>query len=188
MGTIFLILGLAFVFSMIPVAFLVGRAYFKARGPRVIVCPETETTEVVAVDAARAAWAGVREEPDFRLVCCSRWPGRQDCGRDCLAQIESAPDGCLMRERLTRWYQGTTCAICGKPFGQIGWLDHKPGLVTLDREILGWEQVQPKELPEVLGTHFPLCWDCQVSETFRARFPERVVDDPRGPLSGRRTA
>jgi hypothetical protein len=75
MGTIFLILGLAFLLSMIPVAFLVGRAYFQARGPRVIVCPETETTEVVAVDAARAAWAGVREEPDFRLVCCSRWPG-----------------------------------------------------------------------------------------------------------------
>ncbi len=191
MGTIFLIVGIAFILSIIPVVLLLGRAYVKARGPRVIVCPETQTSEAVEVDPARAGWAGIRHEQDYRLVSCTRWPEREDCGQRCIAQIESAPDGCLVRERLTRWYQGSVCAICRKPFTEIRWLDHKPGLVTLERKMVGWEEVPPKELSGILATHFPLCWDCLVIERFRVQFPDLVTDDPRPRLSneaGRRTA
>lgn|SRR5512143_1128993 len=191
MATIFLIVGIAFGLSILPVLFLLGRAYLKARGPRVIVCPETETSEAVAVDPGRAAWAAIRQDRDFRLISCTRWPGRQDCGRDCLSQIESAPDGCLVRERLTRWYQGAVCAICRKPFEEIQWFDHKPGLVTPDRKIMSWDEVPPRDLPAILRTRMPLCWDCQVSERFRERFPDLVVDDPRPAQSSgseRRTA
>ena len=189
MTAILLLVGLAVVLSAIALAVLFGRGFVKARGPRVIVCPETKTSEVVAVDPGRAAWAALRRESDYRLVSCSRWPGREDCGRDCLAEIESAPDGCLVRERLTGWYRGAVCALCAKPFEEIHWFDHKPGLVSRSREISSWDEVPPKELPAVLRTRLPLCWDCLVAETFRARFPDLVLDDPRParrPESGRR--
>ena len=189
MSQIFLIVGFAFLLSLVPVAFLVVRAYLKARGSRVIICPETTSPEVVAVDPVRAAWTTVAQDGANRLVSCTRWPGRQDCGQDCLAQIESAPDGCLVRERLAGWYRGTVCAICAKPFEEIRWFDHKPAFVTHDRQIRSWDEVLPEDLPEVFGTHFPLCWDCQVAETFRARFPDRFLDDPRpvrSPFSGGR--
>jgi hypothetical protein len=179
MSALFLILGIGFVLSLFPIGFLVARAYAKARGPRVIVCPETTTPEVVEVDARRAAWTSLTDRTANRLVSCSRWPERQECGQDCLAQIESAPDGCLVRERLSKWYQGTLCAICARPFGEIQWFGHKPALLGPDRQIRGWGEVPAEELPEVLGTHFPICWDCQMVETFRARYPDLVLDDPR---------
>jgi hypothetical protein len=181
MSALFLILGIAFILSLLPIAFLVARAYVKARGPRVIVCPETTSPEVVEVDAAQAAWTGVTEQPAYRLVSCSRWPERQDCDQRCLAQIESAPDGCLVRERLAKWYEGASCAICFRPFGEIQWFSHRPALLGPDRKIRAWEEVPAEELPEVLGTHYPLCWDCQMIVTFRTRFPDRVIDDPRPP-------
>jgi len=98
---------------------------------------------------------------------------------ECLAEIESAPDGCLVRERLTRWYEGSVCAICRKPFEEIHWFDHKPGLVTRQREVSSWDEVPAKELPEVLRTRLPLCWNCLGAETFRTRFPDLVLYDPR---------
>jgi hypothetical protein len=51
--------------------------------------------------------------------------------------------------------------------------------------------VPPRDIPEILRTRMPLCWDCQVSERFRERFPDLVVDDPRPAQSSgseRRTA
>jgi hypothetical protein len=176
MVTLLLLLGAAFVLALIPLGLLVARAYVKARGPRAIVCPETRTPEVVAVDAARTAWTSVVDEADYRLTSCSRWPEREACGQECLAQIESAPDGCLVRERLAKWYEGTICAICRKPIGEIRWSGHKPALLGPDRQIRGWGEVPVEELPEALGTHWPLCWDCQVLGTFRARFPEPIVE------------
>jgi hypothetical protein len=179
MIALLLILGIALVLSLFFTAFLFLRAYVKARGPRAIVCPETTTPEIVEVDARRAAWSSLAEDTAYRLTSCSRWPERQECGQECLAQIESVPDGCLVRERLAKWYEGARCALCGKSFEAIQWLGNKPGLLGPDREIRGWGEVPAAELAEVLGTHSPLCWNCQTAETFRARFPDLVIDDPR---------
>jgi hypothetical protein len=189
MITILLLAGLVVFFASIWLVIPLARGYATARGPRVIVCPETKTSEVVAVDAPRAAWSALRRQTDYRLASCSRWPGRQDCGMECLAEIESAPDGCLVRERLTHWYEGSVCAICRKPFEEIHWFDHKPGLVTRKREVSSWDEVPAKELPEILRTRLPLCWNCLGAETFRTRFPDLVLYDPRPaprPDSGRR--
>jgi hypothetical protein len=173
--------------SILAVAILTLRADRLARGPRVIVCPESRTTEAVEVNAARLAWGSLVHEGELTLSSCSRWPERRDCGQECLRQVKAAPDGCLVRERLSHWYRGKSCAICGKPFDEIGWLDHRPALVTVGREIVAWSEVDPRHLPETLATHFPICWDCDVAETFRRRFPDRVLDDPR-PAVTRRSA
>jgi hypothetical protein len=188
MDTIFLIIASAFVLSWIPalvVFFVVRRRY---TGDRVITCPENGESQVVRLDPRRAAVTSLVGSPQMRLESCSRWPERRDCGQECLAQIESAADGCLVRSRLESWYSGARCCLCGEWFGRVQWFDRKPGLRAPDGNVLPWEEVAAEHLPEILATHRPLCFNCLVAETFRERFPDRVVEDPiRGAETHRRT-
>jgi hypothetical protein len=159
-------------------------AWRRARGERVIVCPETRGTEAVTLDAGRAARTALLGSEELRLSSCTRWPERAGCGQECLAQIHASPDGCAVRSMLEQWYAGRTCALCGRPFGKILW-DHKPGLMTADREILEWPEIRPEKLPETLSRSIPICWDCTVAEGFRLHHPELVVDDPLRPAPRR---
>ncbi|HEY3122926.1 MAG TPA: hypothetical protein VGK70_02565 [Thermoanaerobaculia bacterium] len=178
MTTIIQILAIAFVLSWIPaiVTYFMGRR--RESGDRVITCPETHTSEVVRVDSGRAAWTDLRGEKQLRLEQCTRWPEKQDCGQDCLAEIECAPDGCLVRERLEAWYRDSECALCGMAIGPIRWFQYRPGLLTPERRALSWEEVPSKDLPAALATDQPICSDCLVAESFREKFPDRVLDDP----------
>jgi hypothetical protein len=178
MGTIFLIVGAAFLLSWIPAlaVFFVVRGRY--RGDRIIACPETGRPEAVRLDARRAAVSSLVGPTKMRLEWCSRWPERRDCGQECLAQIEGAADGCLVRARLESWYSGARCCLCGDWFGRIQWFDRKPGLRAPDGNVFSWEDVASEDLPEILATHRPLCFNCLVAETFRRRFPDRVVENP----------
>jgi hypothetical protein len=178
MSTIVLILAIAFVLSWIPAAVVFFFARRRDSGERVIICPETHTSEIVRVDAGHAAWTHLRGEKELCLQSCSRWPEKKDCGQECLAQIESAPDGCLVRERLEGWYREAPCAFCGMAIGRIRWFDHHPGLKSPDGKAISWDEIAAKDLPEALRTHQPICSDCLLAESFRERFPERVLDDP----------
>ncbi|MDQ5856725.1 MAG: hypothetical protein M3542_00415 [Acidobacteriota bacterium] len=178
MGTVILVLAIAFALSWIPamVVYLIARR--RDSGERVITCPETCSTEVVRVDAGHAAWTDMSGEKDLRLEACSRWPERADCGQDCLAEIECAPEGCLVRERLTSWYRDASCVLCGMEIGPVQWYDHRPGLRGPEGRTLFWDEVSATELPAVLRTHQPICFDCLIAESFREKFPDRVLDDP----------
>jgi hypothetical protein len=181
MGTIFVIVGVAFLLSWIPalVVFFVARRRYS--GDRIITCPETGEAEVVRLDVRRAASTSLAGEAQMRLAWCSRWPERRECGQECLAQVEAAPDGCLVRARLESWYAGARCCLCGTSFDRIQWFDRKPGLRSPDGRALSWDDVKSEELPALpalLSTHRPLCFNCLVAETFRQRFPDKVVDDP----------
>src|SRR5689334_8275968 len=85
------------------------RAYFTFRGKRLVTCPETHKTEAVNVAAAEAAAGAFFVEPTVRLKECSRWPERQDCGQDCLQQIEADPENCLVWNIVAKWYEGKEC-------------------------------------------------------------------------------
>src|SRR5690348_8708319 len=74
----------------------------KYHGQRVVTCPENQRPAGVAVDARRAAVAGLRFRHDLKLHACSRWPERAGCGQECLRQIEEAPEDCLIRNILVR--------------------------------------------------------------------------------------
>jgi hypothetical protein len=155
------------------------RTYRTYRGTRVITCPESKTPAAVEVDARLAVVAHASTgKPLLQLATCSRWPERRDCGQECLAQIQAAPADCLARTMLARWYDDKQCVLCRRPIGEIHWSDHKPALRTPDGETLGWESVRAEEIPRVLDSHRPVCWDCHVAETFRRQHPELVVDDP----------
>jgi hypothetical protein len=88
MSTIFWVMGVVFVLSLIPVTFLVIRNYLRFRRRRSVVCPETFSPETLKVDAAHAAWTSAAGEPELRLTSCSRSPRHLECGQSCLVQVD----------------------------------------------------------------------------------------------------
>jgi hypothetical protein len=181
---IYIIVGLI----MLAVFYFVWRSviktYRKFQGKMLVTCPETNQTAGVAVDAKHAALTAIPGEPKLRLKACTRWPERQNCGQECLAQIALSPENCLVRTILTTWYKERSCVFCGKKFQPIDsydhravfWYDMKPALISPEGRIVEWLEVPVETLPQVLTTHKPVCWNCLIAETFRRQYPELVVD------------
>lgn len=167
-----LLAGGLFVFRAIPGI----RAYFDYRGKRLITCPETHKAEAVDVAAGEAAVGAFLSEPTLRLKECSRWPERQNCGQECLQQIEIGPENCLVWNIVSGWYDGKNCAFCHKPIGSLHHLDHAPALLAPDSRTAEWREFRPEQLPDIFATHQPVCWNCHVTETFRRLHPELVTD------------
>jgi hypothetical protein len=177
-SSIICIIATAVIFAALALLlFYLVRHYLKLRGPRIVACPADNTQAVVEVDALRGTLT-VFDSFDLRLSSCSHWPERQDCDQNCLRQIETSPDGCLVRTVLTNWYAGKTCVICGKPCGKIDWMEHKPGLMKPDNSTIEWSQISLQDLLETLKTHRAVCWDCHIATTFRHQHPELVTDRP----------
>lgn len=152
------------------------RTYLKFRGKRLVTCPETKEPEAVDVAAAEAGLGVFFNEPTLRLKECSRWPEREGCGQDCLRQIETDSQNCLVWNIVAKWYEGKKCVLCHKPFGALREWDHAPALLGPDFRTSEWETVRPQELPRFFSTHQPVCWNCHVAETFRRTHPELVTD------------
>jgi hypothetical protein len=167
------------VFLLVRVARVI-QAYFKLRGQRLVTCPETNRPAAVELDAKRGAPEAFLGEPRLRLSTCSRWPERSGCGQECLGQIESAPEDCLVRRIVMKWYEGKVCAFCQRPITEAGqrWLGHPPALVSSGNAPIAWEDLPPDKLPDAFSAQFPVCWSCYVTETFRRDFPELVTDRP----------
>jgi hypothetical protein len=131
------------------------------------------------VDASRAAADAVMGRARLRLATCSRWPERSDCGQECVAQIEQAPQDCLARTILTNWFTGRRCYICSRHIGEVGRVGPKPGLMSLvdpDHRIVSWDEIPAATLLETLANHAPVCANCQVVETFRRQHAELVTE------------
>jgi hypothetical protein len=172
------VIGCAFV-VLLATGLVLGatlRIYFESRGPRVVTCPATGAPAAVTVDARHLAVTSVAGSPVLRLEACSRWPEDRDCAQACLAEIERAPNDCLARVILTRWYAGKSCAFCRRRFGDISWLEQKPALLGPTCITVEWRDIAPEKLPNVLATHLPVCWNCHIAETFRREHPDLVVD------------
>jgi hypothetical protein len=154
------------------------RTYAEFRGERLITCPENHKPAAVRVAAGKAALEATLGNEQLRLSACSRWPEKQGCGQECLAQIEDSPKSCLVSNIVNNWYQGKSCSYCHKPFGEIHWHDHPPALVDKERKTIQWNDIPLDKLQEVMGTHLPVCWNCHIAESFRREHPELVVDRP----------
>lgn len=167
------LIALATIVAVGVAAYFLFRRFAGSRGARLVECPETHEPAAVSVNAVKAAVAGRLE-----LSQCSRWPERDACGRECLAEIERSPDGCLVRTIVTRWYEDKSCAVCGKAVGHVDWMDRKPALADEQGRLRPWQEIAPEALPGVLATHRAVCFDCYVAETFRQQHPELVTDNP----------
>jgi hypothetical protein len=161
-----------FVFRAVPGV----RAFFNFRGKRLVTCPETHKPEAVDVAAGEAALGAFFNEPTLRLNQCSRWPERQNCGQDCLQQIEADAQTCLVWNIVAKWYEGKSCVFCRKPIGPLHHVDHAPALLGPSFQTTEWKNVSPEQLPEIFATHQPVCWNCHIAETFRRLHPELVTD------------
>lgn len=152
------------------------RTWLKFRGTRVITCPENLEAAAVEVNAAHAAqWASIAGEPDLRLKSCSRWPEMAGCGQECLSQIESSPDSCLVQTIVANWYAGKSCTFCEKPIGEIVWHERPPAVFIEGAGAAEWKDIAPEKLPGAFAHGKPVCWSCAVRENFLRENPGYAV-------------
>jgi len=175
---ILLLAGLALVMMGI-MSYRAVRAFWRTRGKRLVTCPENHCTAAVELDAQGAALKAFRGGTYLCLQDCSRWPEKQGCAQDCLTEVESLGQGCLVRNIVAGWYKGKVCVYCHKPVDNVAeWTGHMPGLVAPDAKCMIWGDVPPEKLPEVFATYKPVCWSCHIAETFRREHPDLVTDRP----------
>jgi hypothetical protein len=162
-----------------------ARSFAQYRGPRIVNCPETHKPAIVEVDSLHATLTSTVGLPDIRLKNCSRWPINEQCGQECLTDLDVAPEGCLVSGVLMRWYRDKQCVYCKQVFPEVQWLDHHPALLTPGGELLSWKDVKVDDLRNVLETHSPVCWNCYITQSFRLDHPDLVVYRPwRNGISG----
>jgi hypothetical protein len=154
------------------------RSSSRYRGSRIVTCPETKRPAIVRVDSLHASLTSTVGLPDIRLKDCSRWPIKEQCGQECLMDLDVAPDSCLVSGVLMRWYRDKKCVYCRRPFSEVQWLDHRPALRTPDGNLLTWNGVSIDRLRDVIATHSPVCWDCYIAQDFRVNHPDLVVLRP----------
>ena len=154
------------------------RSSSRFRGSRIVTCPETNKPTIVEVDALHASLTSAVGLPDIRLKDCSRWPIKEQCGQECLMDLDVAPEGCLVSGVLMRWYRDKNCVYCRKAFPELHWVDHRPALLSADGKLLAWNEVQLDQLRNVLESYAPVCWDCYIAQTFRHDHPDLVVIRP----------
>jgi len=174
--------GLFLIVAVLGLALLTGffTTWRRFSGKRVITCPETLQPAAVDVNAIGAAKNTLlRGSPALRLKTCSRWPERQDCGQECLAQIETSADGCLLQTLVAVWYAGKRCVLCHHNVGEIVWHEQAPALLSPDGSSVEWKDVAPQDLPAVFRTHRPLCFACHAALAFRNEHAPLVVERPR---------
>ena len=155
------------------------RSSSRYRGTRIVTCPETKRPAIVEVDALHASLTSTVGLADIRLQDCTRWPIKGQCGQECLMELDVAPEGCLVNGVLMRWYRDKQCVYCKNGFPELHWVDHRPALLNIEGNLLSWNEVKLDQLPNVLETHFPVCWNCYIAQTFRREHPELVVLRPR---------
>jgi hypothetical protein len=138
-------------------------AWLKFRPHFLVTCPADQKAAGVAVDHAHAAWTAWRGNPKLRLSGCSHWPERAQCDQGCREQIERAPEDCLARTILAKWYENRCCVDCGEPVGAAYWNATKPVLLTPERGLQTWDEIPLEELPATLETAKPVCFECYVT-------------------------
>jgi hypothetical protein len=171
------------VIVLIATAFYFGirrlvTAYSRYRGTKIVTCPETGRPAVVELDALHASLTSTVGLPDIRLENCWRWPLNEQCGQECLTDLDVEPGQCLVSGVLMRWYRGKTCCYCGKPFEELHWVDHKPALQSPEGKLVSWRGISVENLSMVLETHLAVCWNCYIAQSFRRNHPDLVVYRP----------
>lgn len=154
------------------------KRYRRYRGDRLVTCPETDRAAAVRLDAVHVASS---ESEHLRLKDCTRWPERGGCGQDCLTQIESAHDGCLVKSYVESWFREHPCVLCGHTFEKLSWQEHRPALIDSERNTRQWSEVRPEQLPELFDTCEAVCWNCHVVESTYRNHRELITERPGKP-------
>lgn len=176
MASSYLIVAMLFAVAIYFAARYFIQASRRFGGERVIICPETGKQAMVEVDTRRAALTSLVGRADIRLADCWRWPLNEDCGQECLLQLDVAEDDCLVSSVLDKWYRGKKCVFCRRPFEQRDLIDHKPALLTPKGTTVEWAEVPISGVNEAMNTYQPVCWNCHIAQTFYHEHPDLVVE------------
>ncbi len=159
-GTVILV-GLPLGFS--------AKSYFRSRGRRKAICPETRNPVEVTLDAKYAFQTALKGEEHSRLASCSRWPEKANCDQECIAQVYPTPEN--LERVLQKWYEGKACGICGRLLSPADWRRGRLALLNEKQKMFELRHMHLDELPTILDRMRPLCWTCHQEE--RARHPQQ---------------
>jgi hypothetical protein len=151
-------------------------SWLRYRGRRVVTCPENTRPAGVTVDAGHAAATSLGRKPELKLASCSRWPERAGCGQACLSEVEAAPEDCLVRNILVKWYEGKQCAWCRRAFGDISQGGAKPAVLRADRISVEWSEIPAEQLQATLSAASPVCFACHMAGKMVREHHELVTD------------
>jgi hypothetical protein len=153
------------------------RAWRRYRGERLVVCPETKAPAAVSVDTGHAALTALVEgQPGVRLAACSRWDERGRCDEPCVADVEAAGPSGTVTAIVHEWFLGKSCRSCGRPIGSTVSETLPPALMGPDGISISWRDVPPERLPGLFETHYAVCANCHLADSFRRTHPELVVE------------
>ena len=93
-----------------------------------------------------------------------------------MLQLDVAPDDCLVRSVLTKWYRGQKCVFCERRFEETDLIDHKPALFTPEGITVEWAEVAIAAVKEAMATYQPVCWNCHIAQTFYHEHIDLVVE------------
>jgi hypothetical protein len=102
-----------------------------------------------------------------------------------VSQIEESPEDTLLRVIVSNWYRDRVCSFCRRPVGMVAWHDRMPALRAPDGTLVEWSSIPTENAPAVLESHEPVCWNCNLTESFRREHPELVTDRAETPLRER---
>jgi hypothetical protein len=96
------------------------------------------------------------------------------------ARAPISPHDPATTELLKRFFEGKECEICKRPIPPVPRTGLKPGLLNpTTHQTYSWDEIPTANLSTVLETHRPVCSACRIAESFRHRFPDRVLDRDR---------
>lgn len=78
-----------------------------------------------------------------------------------------------------QWFAGKDCGLCGRPIPALHHFGPQPGLKRRapgHHPILTWDEVPAGSIPLLAETHIALCANCQIAESLREDYPDRIVE------------
>jgi hypothetical protein len=91
--------------------------------------------------------------------------------------VKSNPHDAAMTATLKQFFEGKPCVSCGRPIPPVHAGEMRPGLLNTRTHVeIAWADIPAENLSETLDSHAAICSGCLVSESFRRRYPELVID------------
>ena len=90
MWVVFAVMCWFLVALLAPPAWALGRTWWQARTARHVTCPALAAPALVSLDPWYAARMHALGDQEIRIKGCTEWPGRQQCGRECMVQLDAA--------------------------------------------------------------------------------------------------
>jgi len=154
--------------------------YYKNRGKRSITCPDDQKPAEIEVDRKFALQAAMRGNEQMRVETCSHWPAREECGQECLVQVDPTPENI---ERLfTKWFDGKPCSICARALTPADWRMGRMAFLDDNFKLVELRQIDLEDLGLVAEPKRPLCWKCHREEKQRQAQP--AVEGPFSAAAG----